>query len=436
MNNWDANLPAPASENWRMAYGATRGENEKRLAYRASDTPAQTSYQAPKKSPVPFIYESMKLSAGLSVDTEEYPFFGLWSSTPLNEKPHGITVSGFLRGDNYIKNRNALVEALRVPATDDAPGYLSLPLWGRFPVIVVDWDIEESGKESGQCKIQLTFTRAGCPVEKRWELTGELTKTIPEAAEAVKIAAIAAYVKKLTGFIDDENLIKSFSLIKIALISVVGRVQGSQRTLNDITNEVSKITNLIAQGTRNPKTFALALFSAAGKLASSLAEIKNAADETISFFRLANNEKNALFCFLSEYKYSLPIEAVTVKQVMTKRETENLYRASALYSAAQLLPDVTVQSYDKTANLFALYERLEQSVDGSDPAVYEAVNDLRIAVSKELASRQLSQELSISLNGTMPILALAHYFGAEESVLRALNIIEDSFVLEGTVRYV
>ena len=103
MNNWDADLPAPASENWRMAYGATQGENEKRLAYRASDTPAQTSYQAPKKTPVPFIYDSMKLSAGLSVDTEEYPFFGLWSSTALNEKPHGITVSGFLRGDNYIK---------------------------------------------------------------------------------------------------------------------------------------------------------------------------------------------------------------------------------------------------------------------------------------------------------------------------------------------
>ena len=121
---------------------------------------------------------------------------------------------------------------------------------------------------------------------------------------------------------------------------------------------------------------------------------------------------------------------------MTKRETENLYKAAALYSAGQLLPDVTAQSYDKTANLFALYERLEGSVDLSEPAVYEAINDLRIAVSKDLAARQLSQELSIALNGTMPMLALAHYLGAEESVLRALNIIEDSFAIEGTVRYV
>lgn len=430
--DWTPALPAPPSSNWREAYGAVKNGN----IYTLSDTPTQTSYQAPSSQPVPFVYDSMKLSAGLSVDTEEYPFFGLWSSTPLNEKPHGITVSGFLRGDNYIKNRNALVEALRVPATDDDPGYLSLPLWGRFPVIVVDWDIEESGKESGQCKIQLTFTRAGCPIKERWALTGELTKTIPEAAEAVKLAITDVYEKRLRGNTADQVLVNSFNLIRQKLFTTVGRIQGNFKNLNEMTNAASRLSNLLAQGVRSPKILAESLFASAGKIVSGISEIKNAADETVSFFRTTNNEKNTLFCFFAEYKYSLPIEAVTVKQVMTKRETENLYRAAALYSAAQLLPEVTTQSYDKTANLFALYGRLEQSVDGSDPAVYEAVNDLRIAVSKDLASRQLSQELSISLNGTMPMLALAHYLGAEEAVLRALNGIEDSFVLEGTVRYV
>ena len=436
MDNWDADLPAPASENWREAYGATRGENEKRLVYRTGDTSAQTSYQAPQKTPVPFIYESMKLSAGLSVDTEEYPFFGLWSSTALNEKPHSITVSGFLRGDNYIKNRNALVASLRVITTDDEPGYLSLPLWGRFPVVIIDWEIEESAKEAGQCKIQLTFTRAGCPVEKRWELTGELTKTIPEAADAVKIAVTDAYEKRLRGNTADQVLVNTFNLIRQKLFTTIGRIQGSFKNLNEMTNAASRLSSLLAQGIHSPKTLAEALFAATGKIITGISEIKNATGKTTAFFRITNNEKNALFCFLSEYKYSLPIEAVTVKQVMTKRETENLYKAAALYSAGQLLPDVTAQSYDKTANLFALYERLEGSVDLSEPAVYEAINDLRIAVSKDLAARQLSQELSIALNGTMPMLALAHYLGAEESVLRALNTIEDSFAIEGTVRYV
>ena len=36
----------------------------------------------------------------------------------------------------------------------------------------------------------------------------------------------------------------------------------------------------------------------------------------------------------------------------------------------------------------------------------------------------------------MPLLALAQYLGAEERILRALNIIEDSFVIQGAIRYV
>ena len=94
------------------------------------------------------------------------------------------------------------------------------------------------------------------------------------------------------------------------------------------------------------------------------------------------------------------------------------------------------QSYDKTANLFALYDRLERSVDLEDTEVYGAVMELRRALSKELASKDLSAELSITLNAGMPLLTLARYLGADESVLRKLNFIEDSFAIEGDLRYV
>ena len=432
MYEWQPDLPKPASENWREAYGSTTDGR----SYTPSDSQAKTSYQAPAGSPVQFIYESMKLSGGLSVDTAEYPFFGFWSSTALNEKPQGITVSGFVRGDEYIKSRNALVDALRITTTDDEPGYITLPLWGRIPVIVVDWDIEDSAKELGQCKVNITFTRAGCPLQERWQGDNVTGKSIAQAAEDLKIAAIASYVKKLTGFIDEENLVKLFSLIKIGLISVVGRVQAGQKTLNAITNEVSKITSLIAQGVRSPKALALALFSAISKLVTSLAEIKNAGEEEAAFFRVKNNEKNALFCFLSEHKYQLPVEAVTTKQVETKKGTENLYKTAALYAAARILPTVQAQSYAKTANLFAVYNRLERSVDLEDTEVYGAVMELRRALSKELAAKELSAELSITLNAGMPLLTLARYLGADESVLRKLNFIEDSFAIEGDLRYV
>ena len=432
MEEWNIGLPKPASEDWRKAYGFSREGR----SYRTSDSPSKTSYQAPGGTPVNFIYKCMRLTGGLSVDTAEYPFFGMWSSKALNEKPHGVTVSGFLRGDEYIKTRNALVDALAHPTSDDEPGYISLPLWGRIPVVVVDWEVAEDAAELGQCKIDITFTRAGVPIEQRWEAAGAIGKTLEEAAEGLKIAAVASYEKKLTGFLDERTLINSFSLIKIALINAVGRIQASERVLNAITNEVSGITNLLAQGTHSPKSLALALFSAIAKIAGSLAEIKNAGEESVASFRIKNNEKNALFCFLPQHKYRLPLEAVTAKQVATKKEMENLYKTAALYAAARILPAVPVQSYNRTENLFALYDRLEKAVDVNEPELYFAVSELRSALAKTLAEKQLSEELSIRLNASMPLLALAHYLGSREAVLRNLNRIEDSFVVNMETHYV
>ena len=189
-------------------------------------------------------------------------------------------VSGFLRGEEYIKSRNLLVDALRVTTTDDEPGYISLPLWGRFPVIVIDWDIEETAKELGQCKINITFTRAGCPLAERWQGDNAIGKSVLEAAEDVKIAAANSYVSRLANSVDEKTLVKSFQLFRKKLFETVGRIQGGYRKLNELSSSVARISNLIAQGIRSPKTLALALFGIMGKIATSLAEIKNAGEET------------------------------------------------------------------------------------------------------------------------------------------------------------
>ncbi len=434
--NWQPDLPAPTSEDWREAYGAKKGKNEKSTTYSLNGSPNQTTYQAPNKNPIPFIYSDMKIAGGLTVDTAEYPFFGLWSSTALNKKPLSLTVSGYFRGNEYIKNRNALITALDEITTDDEPGYLTLPLWGRFPVVVVDWDIAENSNENGQCAINITFTRAGCPIEKRWELKGELSKTIPECAEATLEKACNSFDSKLKDNLDSDSLTSNFTIFQKALIGFVGRVQGSTNHLNAMTNEVSKISNLIAQGIKSPKTLALALFGATAKIVGSLSEIKHSMVDMVSFFRVEKNEKNALFCFLPTDKYQSPIEAVTVKQQMTKQACENLYKLNAFYAVSLLLPQLQNTTYQEMKNLFSLYNKLERSLDLNDPSVYEAVNNLRMATAQAVAEKQLSQELSIKLDSGMPILALAHYLGTSEKVLRELNTVADSFVIQGGVRYV
>ncbi|WP_314846996.1 hypothetical protein [Treponema lecithinolyticum] len=282
----------------------------------------------------------------------------------------------------------------------------------------------------------MSFVRAGCPAESRWEQDGGLAKSITEAAETVKTAATQTFDKKLTGLKDNVTFIKAFSLVQKSLISIVGRIQGAQRVLNDITNKVCGIGNLLSQDIRSPKSLAQALFGAAGSITASIFEIKNAGDDTIAFFRVKNNEKNTVSCFLANDKYTLPVEAVTIKQEATKTAAEQLYKTASLYAAAMIIPGLDGLTYSQAQNLFALYDRLEKSIDLNAPELYTAVNELRSAVAKELAAKQLSQELVINLHSAMPILAIAKYLGTEVSVLRQINRIEDSFVVLGTVRYV
>jgi prophage DNA circulation protein len=427
-------LPKPYSEDWRENYGLKYNDDSRH--YEDAQDPLRSTYQAPEGEPVPFVFDSLRLSGGQSVDTAEYPFFGLWSNTPLNEQPHTMTVNGFVRGDLYIKNRNALIEAFRVTTDDSHPGFLDLPLWGRFPVVVISWDVEERGKENGQSSVSLTLTRAGVTVEERWKFEGTIEGRLELARGELADAAIEQFNNELENAVDPDTLVSAFDQFKKDLIGVIGRVQGAASTLNAMTNEAVSITNLTAQGVRVPRDLAQALFSAAGSIAAGVMDIKNSILATVSFFGTRDNAANALLQFLSRASYRLDAGAVTVKQMTTKTAAENLYRAMSLCTAAGLLAQLESPTYQQAQTYWALYENLEAAVDQSDPALYTSIRDLRIAAAGELAARGLDGELVRGIRLPSPLLYLAHVLGCDAETFRRLNRPADSFVMKGEVRYV
>jgi prophage DNA circulation protein len=228
----------------------------------------------------------------------------------LNEKPQSLTVSGFLRGIDYINRRNALIEALRVRTDDDNPGFIDLPFWGRFPVVVQSYDIDEKTQEQGQCGVSITFTRAGAPVNERLASLSDIKSQIENAAAGLQSAAVGGFARKLNNLIDEQTLTAGFGKIKTVLASVAGNIQAAQTTLNAVTAEINGITNLIAQGIRAPGEFAGALFNAAASIAAGLIEIKNSVENytlssgetSASVYSLPsfNNEKKSLFHFFPQ----------------------------------------------------------------------------------------------------------------------------------------
>jgi hypothetical protein len=472
---FDAALPVPYSDKWREAERPGNG-----------GAPRVAGYQAPGADAVAFVLDGFSFRGGQSADTAEYPFGGLWSNERLNEKPQTLHVNGYIRDrpggwdgeavkGTYIETRNALVEALRVPTNDGNPGYIDLPFWGRFPVVVDGYDVSEKTNEKGQCEVLIDFTRAGVSPESRAATqadAGAVAESgVEEAVKETEKAVIADFQAKLAGNADANTLMAGFGKIKAALADALGRVRAAQTALNAITAEINGITDLIAQGIRAPGELARAALNAMMSVVAGLMEIKNAAagygsggrdDDGESYggagqeggetsgnavqtaelsagssypAPVNNNEKNVLLHFLSAGDYTIDIPAVTVAQQNTKAAMENLYRAGALCAASQIVARSDA-SYQKTAGCWNLITKLEENVDKNNPAVFTAIENLRVSVSRVLSAKELSAEQKAAFDAPLPLLYIAHHLGCDEAKLRKLNGIADSFIVKGGVVYV
>lgn len=462
--NFDSSLPRTYSDSWREAYG--QGEDTHRLS----------SYQAPNGEPVVFAYDSISLGGGQNVDTAEYPY-GFWSNTQLGEKAQSIKIKGHVIGESYIANRTELVSALQVPTDDDNPGTLDLPLWGRFKVIVKDWNVDEEKAKTGLSDISIELVRAGYSDTNRFEAAASSLPAlnVESAVADLKNKAVSSFAAAVEKSKDVTTLASGFGKITKTLASIVGRVQGAISKLNEMTNKINAITSLVAQGIRAPKELAQAFISAAFGIVTGVMEIKNAADETASYFMgndsdnddnasnsvsgnssstssnlsamqsesvmqkfIARNEKNVLMQFLTAASYELDEETITEQQYNTKTAMENLYRAAAFGVCAQLLTklDASTETYNRQDGLWTLFEKLEDSIDKEDSGIYAAVEKCRIACAQTLLSYNYDMELTRHIKREMPLLTLALYLGCDADRIRSLNAVSDSFLIKGDVVYV
>jgi prophage DNA circulation protein len=431
--SFDASLPAPYAEDIRGGIEAVNKEGF-----------GAASYQAPAAAEaLPFILSKVTVSGGTNVDTVEYPFYGGWSSEALNESPQSIKVEGYISGADLIKRRNALIEAFRKKTTDDAPGYISLPSWGRFPVLVPTWDVEEELNNQGRFGISITFTRAGLSEAARQIAALPSGKSLAASLAAQSAAAVDVFEAALP----EENLSPStmaagFGALSIKLLTAVGRIQGLQTELNSMTNRVLGIMSLVEQSISAPRTLATALFSAVAAIASGALGI---AGEIASYFETDTgrkegedrNVRNVVAAFLADSSYLLAVPIATARDLTTRTAIQSLYRAGAFYGAASLLPSIGGISHDRTREDFALLMLLEESIDRDDPSLAAACTDLRISVAMELEALELYRERTLAVSSPMPALALAAELGIPYDRFMSLNnSVEDEFLLRGSLTYV
>lgn len=426
MENNIYTLPTPTATSWRESYDI------KNLA----------SYEAPNLKEINFILDNVKLTGGQSIDVSEYPFFGMWSNNSLNEKTHTITVSGFLRGENYIEKRNSLVHALRIETNDNEAGYLFLPLWGRFKVVVTGWSVDESINENGQCKIEINFNRAG----ERFNQNEYITSVQAEAAQLKNIA-----ISKLPKTLNTTAFIKSLNKSVSNLSNIIGGIQGQVASINDMVRAVNTVTALISQGVKTPAILADAFSNIVESIVNGVIPIKQAVYETkdsvvslgrstLSYFNIDNNynlsrnEKKVILQFVNTKDINL-IESEYIKsdEIQAAEETQNFVKLMSLYAIALLLSEST-ESKEKLKNYISLYEKLDNSINKNDPNIYAVCDNLKLSLLNNLTIKNIESEKKIKLNKAQTLLVIENYLSSEN--IRELNLIEDSFNIKQEVIYV
>lgn len=423
----NATFPKLASPSWREAY----------------DSGSLIKYEAPNKEAVSFIYNTVKATGGHNVDNGEYPLnssnSGGWSNFSIAEVSNKITVSGFLRGDEYLSSRASLIDSFKENTDDENPAFIFIPLWGRLRVALTSWSIDENASENGQCKIELNLNLV---LKKAKE------ELAPQSLESAKENLNSVASSKLEEELSSDKASFSFFLSSVNgyasdMASAIGKVQGKTEYINKMSGALNTLTSVMSSGTKTVSLYVQALSNVYGAIVNGLLEMKQAADEnaedTISFIRQFSaidhadlNIRKTILNFSSYSSYDSTEGLTKPEEIETAKASDNFIKIAVIISFASLIVKIeaTKSKYKEYINLF---DNLYDSIDKNDSLLNSALIDLRVAMIEELKNKDLENERKIKFNKNNNLLNIEHYLKCYN--LRELNFIEDSFNLPKEIIY-
>ena len=105
---------------------------------------------------VPFHTTESDTGVGRRNEVHEYPLRDLPYADDLGRRAREFQVNGYVVGENYLQERDALIEALEAYG----PGELIHPKYGMLNVVVVGRvSIRESHSEGGIARFAITLPR-------------------------------------------------------------------------------------------------------------------------------------------------------------------------------------------------------------------------------------------------------------------------------------
>ncbi|MCY1293039.1 hypothetical protein D9M70_422840 [compost metagenome] len=146
---------------------------------------------------VSFFIESAEQVGGRRAVLNEYPLRDVPSVEDLGRKARQFSLELFVVGQEYMSQRDQLIEALE----GAGPGTLMHPYRGELQVVVLgEYRVSESTREGGLARISVTFAESGEPPRPEAKsVAGSLGNA---SADAVQAEAVAEFEDEfsVTGF--------------------------------------------------------------------------------------------------------------------------------------------------------------------------------------------------------------------------------------------
>lgn len=353
---------------------------------------------------VPFHTVDAEIRVGRRNQVNEYPQRDLPYVDDLGRKARRYAVELYVIGDNYLAERDALIEALEA----EGSGELIHPRYGALKVSVEgDASVKETPERGGIARITVTFVE---------DTSNTFPKAVQDTVSQVETATNAADEASEAAFADAFSVEGISVLATQAIADLTTTVSGLLETARQVTS-VEGLAEIVRQAggltaslsglIRTPVALVQSLRSIYAQLVQEVAQpISAIAEFQYVFF---GNTRSASTAFNGS---SLARSQTNQNASADLQRRLSLTNQARLVAVAITNTDVVATSGQATALRDALVAQIDAELEVNDPpaAVASALSAVRVAVVRDVAARSefLQSRSTFTPQAVLPALVLAH----------------------------
>lgn len=365
---------------------------------------------------VSFSVKNAQTQVGRRVVIHEYPQRDDVYPEDMGLKADAFTIEAIVIGPDYIKDRDALIDALK----KRGPGLLVHPYYGQRTVsLATPARITETPAEGGKASFSLDFIEAGENTEP---------SARQDTQDAVELAAEDANQAIEDDFVKDFSLDGVPDFVESSALDLakdaMAALESARRSLvpdlsilSDYMAAANGVVGSLNSLIRAPAAFAQNILGMFGAL--------KALAKTPLY---ALNSYKGLFDYGGKHASVPSTTPSRLRQESNRAAMASLTRRAALVEAARVASRADYETYDQAVAMrYDLSARLDDEAAGIVPAptgngvpativrevsepVYQALTALRVALVRDLTARSINAPRvgSATMPATLPALVAAY----------------------------